>query len=299
MSEDPEMQERDESTEADVVERFAADEAFGVLGNETRLRTLQCLFDADEPLTFSDLREGVGMRDSGQFNYHLDKLLGTFARVTEDGYELTAAGTQVAGAILAGEYTKTIRADPVDVGANCSYCEGPLVSYFAEERVRISCGGCGRDLISLSMPPGALEAYPQEKWPKVAERWTRTQFEMAMAGFCPTCRGPIEERVTLEPESLSELFEAGVVYACERCSLELSANAASGVLTHPAVVGFHHEHGIDVDRTAIWELEWPVSPTADVVSEDPIRVEIPIELDGDRLVLVIDGSATVVEERRE
>jgi hypothetical protein len=50
---------------------------------------------------------------------------------------------------------------------------------------------------------------------------------------------------------------------------------------------------------SIWELEWAVQPTATVDAGDPVRVEVPIELDGDRLVLVLDGDAAVVEERRE
>ena len=46
---------------------------------------LSAVAHPDDPRTFSELREAVGMRDSGQFNYHLDKLLGTFVRVTEEG----------------------------------------------------------------------------------------------------------------------------------------------------------------------------------------------------------------------
>jgi DNA-binding transcriptional ArsR family regulator len=286
-------------SDGDVIERQSADEAFEMLSNGTRLRILRCLFETDGMLTFSALRECVGLRDSGQFNYHLDKLIGTFVRSTDDGYELTTPGRRVVGAILAGEYTKTVEGDPVGIGADCQHCGGPLCGFFEENLVRIACGDCDRNVISLHMPAGAFEAYPREKWPLVAERWTRLEFETARAGFCPTCRGPVDYRVVLEDTELHDVFEAAVEYSCRRCSLSMSANPASSVVPHPAVVGFHHEHGIDIEETPVWELEWPVRPTGEVVSESPVRVEVPIELGGDRLVLVLDGDAAVVEERRE
>ena len=81
--------------------------------------------------------------------------------------------------------------------------------------------------------------------------------------------------------------------------MEMSANAATSVVPHPAVVGFLHDHGVDVGGTPLWKLEWAVSPTGRVVSSDPVRVEIPIEAVGDRRVLVLDGHASVIDERRE
>ena len=289
----------DGSDGGQVVERKAAEEAFELLSNDTRLGILKALFQTDDPRTFSELREAVGMRDSGQFNYHLDKLLGTFVRVTEGGYELTTAGTRVVGAILAGEFTKTFEGDPVPVDGECQLCGARLAGTFEGSRIRIACEDCERDVISLNMLPGALEPYPREEWPLVAERWTRRELEMVRAGFCPTCRGPVDSEMRVDQSDLVDLFEAVVTYTCRRCTMEMSANAATSVVPHPAVVGFLHDHGVDVGGTPLWKLEWAVSPTGRVVSSDPVRVEIPIEADGDRLVLVLDGHASVIDERRE
>jgi hypothetical protein len=58
------------------------------------LSILLGLWEAFEPFTeenavsFSELRDRVGTRDSGQFNYHLDQLTGHFIRATDSGYEL-------------------------------------------------------------------------------------------------------------------------------------------------------------------------------------------------------------------
>ena len=59
------------------------EEAFTALSDATRIGILRTLWDAeDHEATFTELREAVGMRDSGQFNYHLDKLTGRFVTTT-------------------------------------------------------------------------------------------------------------------------------------------------------------------------------------------------------------------------
>jgi len=54
----------------------------------------------------------VLLRDSGQFNYHLGKLVDRFVTRTEEGCELTQPGIQVNGAIDAGSYTLARRSNP-------------------------------------------------------------------------------------------------------------------------------------------------------------------------------------------
>ncbi|MFD1515073.1 ArsR/SmtB family transcription factor [Halomarina rubra] len=76
-------------------------EAFEALSDETRLAIVRTLAERrrespDAPtLSFSALRERVGVRDSGTFNYHLDRLQQTFVRKRGDGYELDADGMRL------------------------------------------------------------------------------------------------------------------------------------------------------------------------------------------------------------
>lgn len=76
-------------------------EAFDALADETRLAILRALADRRQEaperptLSFSELRERVGVRDSGLFNYHLSKLVGRFVRERPEGYELGHAGRRV------------------------------------------------------------------------------------------------------------------------------------------------------------------------------------------------------------
>jgi hypothetical protein len=69
-----------EQAKADVDESI---EAFDLLANEIRLDILRTLGEAmagdgKTPISFSELQRRVGVEDNGRFNYHLDRLLGTF-----------------------------------------------------------------------------------------------------------------------------------------------------------------------------------------------------------------------------
>lgn len=71
-------------------------DALSVLAHETRLEIVSELADAAEPLSFTTLRERVGIRDTGKFNYHLTALCEYFVRETRAGYELGHAGERLA-----------------------------------------------------------------------------------------------------------------------------------------------------------------------------------------------------------
>ncbi|MFC4450424.1 DUF7347 domain-containing protein [Halorussus aquaticus] len=101
-------------------------DALEVLGNEIRVSILRELADADGPLSFTELRERVGIRDTGKFNYHLTKLCSYFVRDTEGGYELGHAGSRVvaaadphAAAEASGESTAAEETCPVCGDENC------------------------------------------------------------------------------------------------------------------------------------------------------------------------------------
>lgn len=93
-------------------------DALAVLGNETRMSILRELADADSALSFTELRERVGIRDSGKFNYHLSKLCAYFVRETEVGYELGHAGSRVISAVGYDDRTDT----GTDIDECCPVC---------------------------------------------------------------------------------------------------------------------------------------------------------------------------------
>lgn len=96
-------------------------EAFSLLGNETWLSILLALWEVHEPFAednavpFSELRDRVGMHDSGQFHYHLDKPAGHFVEKTDDGYELRHAGRQLVGTVIAGTGIEEPTLEPTEL----------------------------------------------------------------------------------------------------------------------------------------------------------------------------------------
>jgi DNA-binding transcriptional ArsR family regulator len=95
-------------------------DALDVLGDETRVRIIRALAEADEPLTFSELRRAVGVADAGRFNYHLSQVCDHFARECDDGYELDRAGARLITAAdvdLAADATESL-----DVEDGCPVC---------------------------------------------------------------------------------------------------------------------------------------------------------------------------------
>jgi len=111
---------------------LSPDDAFAVLGDETRIEILQTLGEADAPLSFSELREHVGTSDSGQFNYHLNKLKGHFIRKADIGYMLSQAGTRMVEAVLSGAVTEAPHVGLTEIDASCHYCGAPIAVIYRE-----------------------------------------------------------------------------------------------------------------------------------------------------------------------
>jgi DNA-binding HxlR family transcriptional regulator/DNA-directed RNA polymerase subunit RPC12/RpoP len=287
-----------------VVERLPADEALDLVGHEIRLDILMALDEADGRLPFSDLRERVGTRDSGQFNYHLDKLTDRFVERSEEGYVLADAGRRLTGAIRAGGFTKTLEADPVPVEGKCLQCGGDLEAQFRESNVLITCTGCGFDVTNPEVPPGILQGYRPHEVPGVLDRWVKRSLYTAKLGFCEYCGGHMDPSLVrtedIDSDGADEHgTEAMVHYECDRCDFRFNGVLGFALLAHPAVISFHREHGIDVHEEPFWTFDWLDLDGATVTNGDPLRAETSITLDDETLTLVVDESLDVVETRRE
>lgn len=286
-----------DETEAGAVDRRTPAEAFSLLDNDIRLSILEALSDAGQALSFSDLRERVGERDSGKFNYHLGKLTGHFVRRTDSGYELTLAGDQIVGALLAGTYTADVSLDPIEIDSSCPNCGGsPLIADYADEYVTVRCTDCEEWFNQFTFPPGTVEQFDREELPDAFDRWLRTTFQRVVAGFCTTCSGRVVG--TLEPaEGRPEPIKA--TYRCERCGDTATASPSMALFYHPAALGFYYDHGVDVTRTPTWEIaarqdDLEVEP----VSEEPITVRVTVRIDDEALEATIDEHAEVTSVER-
>jgi hypothetical protein len=271
-------------------------DAFGVLADDTRVAILQALGAEDGPLSFSDLYERVDVADSGQFNYHLDKLTGHFARKVEDGYQLTTAGRQIHSAVRSGAYTDSADFDPVALPSDCPDCGGVLELGYSDEIMTVTCADCEETFAAFPVPPAAVQGRPREELPAVFDRHIRTTLQQTRAGICPLCSGWTTHEFGSGDWSDSDDDDGPVpTFECERCGTSLHSSPGAIVLDHPAVVAFYREHGVDVRDRPLWQLPWTVDGEDVVVAESPLVVRVTVSHGGETLDLDVDSDLTVHE----
>jgi hypothetical protein len=281
-----------------IAETADPEDAFSVLADETRIDIVLALWEADaDALSFSELREAVGVADSGQFNYHLGKLTGQFVTKGEDGYALSAAGIRVVGAVLGGAYTMEGSTEPITLPEPCPRCGGELTYSYEDEFARLDCQD-GPMVVMFPVPPATFVGADPEEMPERTERYLRSLLEQLRNHVCPYCDGEMLPTLALEePPEGSGSFESVplVEYDCERCSGDLVTDLASPLLAHPAVVSFFYDRGIDVRGPPFWEFTAFDEDHTMVNSRDPLRASVTFEADGDELTVTLDESMSVVD----
>jgi DNA-binding transcriptional ArsR family regulator len=286
------------------VETVDPDEAFAALADDTRIDILRALWDADEHrATFSELREAVGMRDSGQFNYHLDKLVGRFVRRTDDGYELTLAGMSVNGAIEAGAFTMDGRLDPVDLEEPCPVCGGDRTFSYEDEEAHVSCADCSFGL-AAPVPPGVFVDCTPGEAPAVASRYFRTMLRQVADGFCWHCEGPVTLSVrpfaaTGDGDLPADVSDVPVArFECERCGHVVTSDLGSVFVDHPAVAGFYLDRDAGGRDTPFGTFDTLDPDRSELRERDPLRASVTFPADDDALTLVVDSDGEVVAVER-
>lgn len=305
-----------------------ATDAFELVGNETRLAILLALWEAYDPhsehnaVPFSTLRDRVGMRDSGQFNYHLGKLDGQFVRKTDDGYALRRSGLMLVQSIIAGTGIEDPTFDPVEVDAPCKRCGAPTAVTYDNVYVYQVCTECtGLNLPGDEHPPGMLVGWTFEPT-GLADRTaegvfaastikTFARIALRFEKICPECSGSVEWSVDVcadHDPSGDECPNCGwneAVRVQETCTVCKSAGHGTPgykVLFHPAVVAFYYDRGVEIGFTGDTSFE-DVIRTLDlvegfeeeVISADPPQVRVTISYDGDELHLLLDEDMEVVD----
>lgn len=234
------------------------------------------------------------MDDSGQFNYHLNQLVGSFVRRTEDSeYELTYAGQRVIGAIFSGTFNQRGTSLSFKLDTICSVCESALLAEYKHERVTISCPTCEEVISAFGFPPGAFANRSHDELARSFHSWIQSYTVSVFGGLCPNCAGRMYGSIIDDSEYFYEEQEVGIEYRCERCNESSVSSIGIHLLSHPAVYAFHYNHGINLSETALWELPWLREEDPIVLSRDPWRIETTLELDGDYLKIVADEDLSV------
>jgi hypothetical protein len=246
----------------------------------------------DPAMTFADLREAAGIGDSGNFNYHLDKLQPEYVRQTAEGYTLTYAGLSLVGTLRAGVGATTSRG-PVALDATCGICGTELAVRYEDGLLSVSCENdhvYPRD----GLPPNAVAGRTLEEAVALQTRRTQHYCELIREGVCPDCFDDVERdhRVLDEPQASHV-----IVSTCQGCGMVSGSPIGMYLFSEPAVVAFYHDHGVDVTETPFWELELAIAePT--VSAENPLRLSLSVERNGERLTLTVDEHAQLLDSER-
>jgi hypothetical protein len=306
---------------------LSPDEAFAVLGNETRLAILQTLGNADTPLAFSELYDRIGYSATSNFNYHLGKLEGHFVQRTADGYDLRQAGQRVVEAVLSGAVTEAPEVEPTRIDVDCPLCGAPTAVDYEQERVDIYCTSCpgifGRvaaipqlsapdeygSLGHMSLPPAGLQGRTAAETLGAAWAWSYLEFVARGSGLCPRCSAPVEQSVVVcenHEDTDGACDNCGRNYgvhfqtSCTNCINDWQGIVPGLLLGNTELQAFLTVHGINlvapdtVDR-AIRTLG---NYEEEVVTTDPFEARFTFTVDDDALTLTVDEDVSVVDVTR-
>ncbi|WP_137285454.1 winged helix-turn-helix domain-containing protein [Halorussus salinisoli] len=303
---------------------LAPDEAFAVLGNETRMKILQTLGEAGfgESLSFSELRERVGIRHGAQFTYHLKQLVGHFVRKTDDGYALRPAGNRVVEAVLSGTVTDNPALDSRQTDHHCPYCGSPIEVHFHQNRLHRYCTACpgtyGQTALpgvsidpedrgylgKKNLPPAGVTDRTPEAVVEAATIWNHLLLLKPANGLCPRCSASLESSVSICSnhdttdglcDECSYRHGIKIEHCCPKCIFTAGGFFADFLLTNFDFVAFLVAQDIN-----------PVSPTPedqrvwtdydeDVLSVEPFEARFTFTIDDDALTLTVDDNLDVVD----
>jgi len=303
--------------------RLPPDEAFALLGNETRLGVLRALGEAAEPLPFSALHDRVAVSDSGQFNYHLERLVGHFVDRTAEGYRLSRPGRRVVEAVLSGAVTDAPDLGRPRVEETCEYCDAPVEIEREGGSIAMYCTSCaGRYdrargereapegyLGRLPFPPAGDRDRSADEVLRAAWTWGNLEILAMAAGLCPRCGATVDTSLSVcedhrAGEGLCETcggrYAVTVRVDCTNCIFDSGGVFSIALTASTAMLDFLTDHGLN-----------PVAPEStrrvqqvhadyeeEVLSTDPFRARFTFEVDGDALTLTVDDDLDVVAADR-
>ena len=282
-----------------TVDRQSAVSTFSSLANETRLTILDVLVDASSGLSFSQLYEAVPIDDTGNFNYHLTQLTGSFVRKHDGIYKLTQTGTAIVGALVAGTFDADLSREPVPTNWECLQCDGHFTVKCVDTRAHLRCDTCGSGS-TISVPPSAVDSTSKDALPTTLIQWYRTRMQHLRAGFCHRCSSQIDRRLVEGVDPEADAPTPSVVrFDCHCCGASASVSGATLVTFHPVVEGFFREHGLETHSQHPTQV-WRALDSADVrtVSENPLEVEVLFSMDEEIVSAVITAAGCVENVRR-
>jgi len=283
-----------------------AREAFGLLGHDLRLDILLALLDRwraahTEPQRYSELMRAVGERDSGKFNYHLDKLRGTYVRQVDSGYVPMASATALYRSVLAYRPTTESRVTTFPVGVTCPDCGADLRAAYEQQFLTVSCPDCAETVegFTYPFPKNGLENRGDETVVRATYERARHHVNLARTGQCPFCAGTTT--VTVDRDTLAgtatddtatgsafDAHERPVEITCDTCTFVVTVGFLFALSMQRRVATALGMLGVGTDD--VWEQP---STTTRVAADEPLTVEIELASGGRTASVVTDGDLDV------
>ena len=303
------------------------EEAFAILGDETRLNIIRVLWragalhayddidDSASTMSFSELRRRVDVDDNGRFNYHLSKLVPHFVRKTEEGYRLSGGGKRIARTVvtIAGEHDAEVAGE---VGTDCPVCGADVVVTYEDQWLRFACTECpglfgdaapDGTLLNAPFPPPGLAGRTPDDALRAELYRCMLDLTCLMQGVCPECAGTVAGTLSVcgshdaSPQRLcgacATPFVAWGELRCDTCRFAKRLPVELCVMGLAPVIGFLYARGTDVLAPSLDDLfELVRTQVTTAATETPPRAVTTIgQGDTDTLSLTLDERLSVVD----
>lgn len=308
------------ANDSDEQAAVSPDEAFSLLANETRIRILETLGKSDAPLTYTELRERVGIDPGMEFNYHLETLLGHFVRKMPEGYTLQEAGTRIVKAVLAGGVNTSPDVDRVRIDQECQLCEAPIEVGYSSECVETYCTECagirsrddsksGGHLGARYLPPPGVQNRTPDQMFRVAWIWTMLKIFALACSVCPNCSALVRKRVDVCKEhddgtgicdECDTRYAIRVNFRCRNCILEESGTAAVALASHDELLKLLTANGRNpIAPDSVRPVQQVYSDyEEEVLSIDPLVARFTFEVEGETLTVTVNDELEVTATSR-
>ena len=281
-------------------------EAFSLLAHEIRLGILQAFFEqwttldpdsledakAERSLSYSELMDAVGMRDSGKFNYHLEQLRGVYVEKVDEEYIPTASAIAFYQTMLANRPTTMAEQSELELDAACPHCGGSVRGRYEQESLSIDCADCDEWWgLSYTFPKNGLRERDGNDVLEALEKRAMYHIGLARTGQCPKCAGNVVS--TIPRDRLDGERTPTVEMNCDTCSWMVTIDVLNALQFDPQVAAGLRDMGLDLDDEYDTEDLVP-DLTGELTATDPARVTITVRTDEATGTIVIDDSLDVL-----
>lgn len=300
---------------------LSPDEAFDLVGDETRLQILQTLAEAGEPLAYSELFDRIDYDDTSNYTYHLEKLVGHFVRKTDEGYLPRLAGRRVVEAVFSEVVTDNPVVDRVDVDMDCMYCGSPAEMAYHDGVALIYCQECegeirdsgladqwpipASDIVGyVAIPPAGIHDRTPTEILDAAGISTVSDVQSIVRGVCPGCSAAIDRTPQVCENHNSEdafceqcdhQFGIRIAVECRNCSFRTVSPYPTHALGTIELMAFMTTHGIDPFASDAFHLR---ACEEEILSTNPLEAKYTFTADGDAITLTVGNDLSVTTVSR-